>query len=309
MTTLIERAVEELTKAAKIRPHYSVTHQSETNVYLGELIYKEADTFYEKLKLNEKSKKRNLTVIDKNTGEPSFFSKALQGYGKTHRDKDGRVISRPINPDYWQEPEDPVTRYNKGLEKQKKEREKTTYQKNIDYDTDKHNDKVKYRGIDVRRKEPKPSKTTGERDEFEKKKERERKDKKELHPNTSLRWSNNRWMIRGQQKEEIEKQLKSIQEISLRTGFIGGFLLKVKQYGNKVDQGVSKLKSLGSSLNTVKDDKERDKIQSEIVNTDSEVFHSLRKMIMYVGLVSGSGGLGGDRTYKLLKKMETQIKK
>ena len=76
-----------------------------------------------------------------------------------------------------------------------------------------------------------------------------------------------------------------------------------------MDQGVSKLKSLGSSLNTVKDDKERDKIQSEIVKTDSEVFHSLRKMIMYVGLVSGSGGVGGDRTYKLLKKLETQIKK
>ena len=73
-----------------------------------------------------------------------------------------------------------------------------------------------------------------------------------------------------------------------------------------MDKGVSKLKSLGSSLNTVKDDKERDKIQSEIVRIDSEVSHSLRKMIMYVGLVSGSGGVGGDRTYKLLKKMETQ---
>ena len=219
------------------------------------------------------------------------------------------MISRPINPDYWQEPEDPVTRYNKGLEKQKKEREKTTYQKNIDYDTDKHNDKVKYRGIDVRRKEPKPSKTTGERGDYEKEKEKQRKEMKRLHPNSSLKWSKNRWVIRKQQKEEIMETLSSLQEISLRTGFIGGFLLKVKQYGNKVDQGVSKLKSLGSSLNTVKDDKERDKIQSEIVKTDSEVFHSLRKMIMYVGLVSGSGGLGGDRTYKLLKKLETQIKK
>jgi len=309
MTTLIERAVEELTKAAKIRPHYSVTHQSETNVYLGELIYKEADTFYEKLKLNEKSKKRNLTVIDKNTGEPSFFSRALQGYGTTNRDKDGRVISRPINPDYWKEPEDPVTRYTKGLEKQRKKREKDTYQKNIDYDTDKHNDKVKYRGIDVRRKEPKPSKTTGERGDYEKEKEKQRKEMKRLHPNSSLKWSKNRWVIRKQQKEEIMETLSSLQEISLRTGFIGGFLLKVKQYGNKVDQDVSKLKSLSSSLNTTKDDKERIKIQSEIVKTDSEVSHSLKKMIMYVGLVSGSGGLGGDRTYKLLKKLEKQIKK
>ena len=61
-------------------------------------------------------------------------------------------------------------------------------------------------------------------------------------------------------------------------------------------------------MNTVSDDKERDKLHSEIVKTDGDVFQSLRKMIMYVGLVSGSGGLGGDRTYKLLKKMEKKIK-
>jgi hypothetical protein len=272
------------------------------------------DHHYKTIKLNEKRKKRNLTVIDKNTGKPSIFSYGLKGYGTTNRDKDGRVISRPINPDYWKEPEDPVTRYTKGLEKQKKKREKDTYQKNIDYDTDKHNDKVKYRNVDTRyvvkrKTQLKPSKTTGEKDEFEKKKERERKDKKELHPNTSLKWTNNRWMIRRQQKEEIEKNLKSIQEISLRTGFTGGFLLKVKQYGNRVDKGVSKLKSLSSSLNSVKDEKEKNKIQSEITKTDSEVSHSLRKMIMYVGLVSGSGSVGTDRTYKLLKKMEKQIKK
>ncbi|MDP7101343.1 MAG: hypothetical protein QF503_09355, partial [Rhodospirillales bacterium] len=155
----------------------------------------------------------------------------------------------------------------------------------------------------------KPSKTTGERDEYERDKERQRKEMKRLHPNSSLKWSKNRWVIRKQQKEEIMETLSSLQEISLRTGFIGGFLLKVKQYGNKVDQDVSKLKSLSSSLNTTKDDKERIKIQSEIVKTDSEVSHSLKKMIMYVGLVSGSGGLGGDRTYKLLKKLEKQIKK
>ena len=155
----------------------------------------------------------------------------------------------------------------------------------------------------------KPSKTTGERGDYEKEKEKQRKEMKRLHPNSSLKWSKNRWVIRKQQKEEIMETLSSLQEISLRTGFIGGFLLKVKQYGNKVDQDVSKLKSLSSSLNTTKDDKERIKIQSEIVKTDSEVSHSLKKMIMYVGLVSGSGGLGGDRTYKLLKKLEKQIKK
>ncbi len=194
----------------------------------------------------EKRKKRNLTVIDKNTGEPSFFSRALQGYGTTNRDKDGRVISRPINPDYWKEPEDPVTRYTKGLEKQRKKREKDVYQKNIDYDTDKHNDKVKYRGIDVRRNEPKPSKTTGERGDYEKEKEKQRKDVKQEHPSHSLKWSDHKWVLRQNQKEEIEKKLQHISEISIRTIGLGVSLAKVKQWANKCDRGIQKLRSLGS---------------------------------------------------------------
>ena len=150
--------------------------------------------------------------------------------------------------------------------------------------------------------------TTGEKEILDKSKEKLRKDVKSGHTNTPLKWDGHRWITYQKRKEELEQQVNSIQEISLRTGFIGSFLLKVKQYGNKVDQGVSKLKSLSSSLNTVKDDKERDKIQSEIIKIDGDVFLSLRKMIMYVGLVSGSGGVGGDRTYKLLKKMEKRKK-
>jgi hypothetical protein len=151
-----------------------------------------------------------------------------------------------------------------------------------------------------------PHTTTGEKELLDKSKERQRKDLKDRHPNTSLKWDGHRWTTYQKRKEQLEQQLQSIDEISLRTGLIGGFLMKVKQYGSEVDKGVNKLKSLSSSLNTVTDDKDRDKIQSEIVKTDSEVFQSLRKMIMYVGLVSGSGGVGGDRTYKLLKKMEKQ---
>ena len=151
-----------------------------------------------------------------------------------------------------------------------------------------------------------PHTTTGEKELLDKSKERQRKDLKDRHPNTSLKWDGHRWTTYQKRKEQLEQQLQSIDEISLRTGLIGGFLMKVKQYGSEVDKGVNKLKSLSSSLNTVTDDKDRDKIQSEIVKTDSGVFQSLRKMIMYVGLVSGSGGVGGDRTYKLLKKMEKQ---
>ena len=147
---------------------------------------------------------------------------------------------------------------------------------------------------------------TSIRSSDDRRKEQERRILKDKHPHSSLEWDGKRWKVRQQEKEEILETLSPLQEISLRTGFIGGFLLKVKRYGSEVDKGVTKLKSLSSRLNTVKDDKERDKIQSEIVMIDSEVSHSLRKMIMYVGLVSGSGGVGGDRTYKLLKKMEKQ---
>jgi len=151
-----------------------------------------------------------------------------------------------------------------------------------------------------------PHTTTGEKELLDKSKDTQRKEVKNRHPNTPLKWDGHRWTTYQKRKEQLEQQLQPIDEISLRTGLIGGFLMKVKQYGSEVDKGVNKLKSLSSSLNTVSDDKDRDKIQSEIVKTDSEVFQSLRKMIMYVGLVSGSGGVGGDRTYKLLKKMEKQ---
>ena len=255
----------------------------------------------------EKRKKRNLTVIDKNTGEPSFFSRALQGYGTTNRDKDGRVISRPINPDYWKEPEDPVTRYKKGLEKQRKKREDDAYKKNIDYDTAKHADKIRYRGYDVRRKEVKPSKTTGEKDDYEKEKEKQRKDVKQKHPSHSLKWSNHKWVLRQNQKEEIEKKLQHISEISIRTIGLGVSLAKVKQWANKCDRGIQKLRSLGSSLQRAKDETERNKIQGEITIVDAEVLQALRSMEMYSSLVTTAGTVGLERS--LLKKLNQRKRK
>ena len=151
-----------------------------------------------------------------------------------------------------------------------------------------------------------PQTTTGEKEILDKSKEKQRKDVKDRHPNTSLKWDGHRWTTYQKQKEELEQQLQPIDEISLRTGLIDGFLMKVKQYGNKVDQGVSKLKSLSSSLQNASDEKERNRITSEIVRTDADVLSSLRKMEMYSSLVSASGGLGVDRTYNLLKKMEKQ---
>ena len=151
-----------------------------------------------------------------------------------------------------------------------------------------------------------PHTTTGEKELLDKSKEKQRKDVKDRHPNTPLKWDGNRWSTYLNKKEELEQQLQPLDEISLRTGLIGGFLMKVKQYASQVDKGVMKLKSLSSNLQNVSDEKERNRITSEIVRTDADVLSSLRKMEMYSSLVSASGGLGVDRTYKLLKNMEKQ---
>ena len=151
-----------------------------------------------------------------------------------------------------------------------------------------------------------PHTTTGEKEILDKSKEKQRKDVKDRHPNTPLKWDGHRWTTYQKQNEEIEQQLQPIDEISLRTGLIGGFLMKVKQYASQVDKGVMKLKSLSSNLQNLSDEKERNRITSEIVRTDADVLSSLRKMEMYSSLVSASGGLGVDRTYNLLKKMEKQ---
>ena len=151
-----------------------------------------------------------------------------------------------------------------------------------------------------------PHTTTGEKEILDKSKETQRKDVKNRHPNTPLKWDGHRWTTYQKRKEQLEQQIKSIQEISLRTGLIGGFLMKVKQYASQVDKGVMKLKSLSSNLQNVSDEKERNRIQGEIVRVDADVLSSLRRMEMYSSLVSASGGLGVDRTYKLLKNMEKQ---
>jgi hypothetical protein len=96
-----------------------------------------------------------------------------------------------------------------------------------------------------------------------------------------------------------------ITEITLRTGAIAIYLAKVKQYANKVDSGVMKLKTLSNSLKSVATDEERNKLEGEIVRVDADVLMALRKMQMYSALVSASGGLGAPKeTAKLIKQME-----
>ena len=107
-------------------------------------------------------------------------------------------------------------------------------------------------------------------------------------------------------KEEIEERygLVPLYEISLRTVAIGGYLAKVKQYANKVDSFVARMKSLASELSRADTPEKKARIESELWKTDADVLSNMRKMNIYSALVSASGGLGVPReTVKLLKKI------
>ena len=102
---------------------------------------------------------------------------------------------------------------------------------------------------------PRPAKTTGEREVHDRSKEQQRKEIKQRHPNTPLKWTGHRWELKAKEhedrKEEIEERygLGPLYEISLRTVAIGGYLAKVKQYANKVDSFVARMKSLAFIFN------------------------------------------------------------
>ena len=157
---------------------------------------------------------------------------------------------------------------------------------------------------------PRPAKTTGEREVHDRSKEQQRKEIKQRHPNTPLKWTGHRWELKAKEhedrKEEIEERygLGPLYEISLRTVAIGGYLAKVKQYANKVDSFVARMKSLASELNRADTPEKKARIESELWKTDADVLSNMRKMNIYSALVSASGGLGVPKeTVKLIKKM------
>ena len=113
-------------------------------------------------------------------------------------------------------------------------------------------------------------------------------------------------MLAEGRKEEIEERygLVPLYEISLRTMAIGGYLAKVKQYANKVDSFVARMKSLASELSRADTPEKKARIESELWKTDADVLSNMRKMNICSALVSASGGLGVPReTVKLLKKI------
>ena len=75
---------------------------------------------------------------------------------------------------------------------------------------------------------PRPAKTTGERDTYERSKEQQRKLAKTSNPHSSLRWDGYRWSVR--EIEQVLGEVEPLIEISLRTASIAGLLMMLKKY-------------------------------------------------------------------------------
>ena len=91
--------------------------------------------------------------------------------------------------------------------------------------------------------------------------------------------------------------------VSLRLGAVAVGLGKVKQYANKTDTEVRKLKSITNRLRTAKEPEDTNKVMSECFETIADLFFLQRKMNMYVALISASTIVGVDKSTKLIQKM------
>jgi len=252
-------------------------------------------------------------VLDNTDLDENVLGKSLSqmGYGKSRYDKKAKMQYRPADPTFfrhdkhWMKDKKNVKFLRKRLVHQEKERRRKLMKKRYP------NDPLEWSGSRwvVKTTE---SVNVLENDERDRDKERQRKDLKMRYPNVPLRWTGSRWVL-GKKKptnKEIDdtrkrtkEELEQLKEISVRTGSITVFLAKVKQYANKVTSHVSKRRTLASKLETATGT-DVQKIQGEIARLEAETDEYERKMIMYNSLISAAGGLGNDRSYKLLKKLE-----
>ena len=89
---------------------------------------------------------------------------------------------------------------------------------------------------------------------------------------------------------------------------IAGFLAKTKQYANKIESEVRRLKSDADDIRTSNTPEREQKGLADALNTIADLFYLQRKMMMYASLTSASTGVGVDRGYKILQKMQKQQK-
>ena len=112
----------------------------------------------------------------------------------------------------------------------------------------------------------------------------------------------------NEEPEDLLEQELLNEIISLRTGVIAGFLAKTKQYANKIDAEVRRLKRDANDIRTSNTPEREQKGLADALNTIADLFYLQRKMMMYASLTSASTGVGVDKGTKILQKMQKQQK-
>ena len=97
--------------------------------------------------------------------------------------------------------------------------------------------------------------------------------------------------------------------LSIRTGAIGGFVLKSNQYAKVINQQSKVLKNTANNLSNSTTPEEERKNISAAFSTIADLFYADAKMLSYATLTAASAGLGADRTYKLLQNQKRKTKR
>jgi hypothetical protein len=109
--------------------------------------------------------------------------------------------------------------------------------------------------------------------------------------------------------EDLEEQQLLNEIISLRTGAIALGLSKTRQYASQIDAQVRNLKGDADKIKRTKNPEDTNKVLGDALGTIANLFYLQRKMTLYDALTSAATGVGVDRGYKLLQKIEKEKKR
>ena len=104
-------------------------------------------------------------------------------------------------------------------------------------------------------------------------------------------------------------ELDDLNEISIRTGAIGGFVLKSNQYAKVINQKVNVLKNTANNLSRSTTPEDDRKQISDAFSTIADLFYAEGKMLSYATWTAASAGVGADRTWKHLLKQKRNTKR
>ena len=104
-------------------------------------------------------------------------------------------------------------------------------------------------------------------------------------------------------------ELDDLNEISIRTGAIGGLVLKSNQYAKVINQQSKVLKNTANNLSNSTTPEEERKLIGAAFSTIADLSYAEAKMLSYATLTAASAGLGADRTYKLLQNQKRKTKR